>query len=134
MTTFEFLTPEWIDAARAARANHVTGELPFTVAMNLAVEDVPFGDGNLAAHLLVEGDTLDIDLGKLDNPDVSVTLDYATAKSVLVDGDGEAAMAAFMAGKLRVEGDMTKLLQFQSRQMTEGELALYAEIRSMTTP
>jgi len=133
VSTYEFLSPQWIDAVRDARERFTTGELPFSVVMNLVVTDVPFDPGRLEAHVEADSGSVDIDLGHLADPDVSVVLDYTTAKSVLVDGDGEAAMAAFMAGKVRVEGDMTKLLQFQSRQLTDEEAALAKEIRDLTT-
>ncbi len=129
---YPFLSPEWIDAARAARAGFTPTDVGFSLAMNLVVNDVPFGEDRLDAHVVAEGGVVDIELGHVPTPDVSVTLDYSTAKAVLVDGDGEAAMAAFMAGKIRVEGDMTKLLQFQSRPVTDDERALQATLRSMT--
>jgi putative sterol carrier protein len=134
MATYEFLSPEWIGAVRDVREQYTTSELPFSVAMNLVVTDVPFDPGRLDAHVEADSGTVDIDLGHLADPDVSVLLEYETAKSVLVDRDGEAAMAAFMAGKVRVEGDMTKLLAFQSRQLTEDEAALAQAIRDLTAP
>ncbi len=48
--------------------------------------------------------------GHLDKPDVTVTLDYDTAKAIFVDGTLGAGMKAFMDGKVRVQGDMAKLL------------------------
>ena len=134
MATYEFLSPEWITAANAARARHPESELPFALAMNLTVIEVPFGEARLDAHVAASDGAVTIDLGHLDAPEVSVTLDYATAKAVLVNADGEAAMAAFMAGKVRVEGDMAKLLAFQSRAMTDGERDLQDEIRGFTAP
>jgi len=43
-----------------------------------------------------------------------VTLDYGTAKSILVEGNPQAGMQAFMAGKIKVEGDMAKLMALQA--------------------
>jgi putative sterol carrier protein len=43
-----------------------------------------------------------------------VTLDYETAKAVLVDGNMQIAMQAFMAGKIKAEGDLTKLMALQA--------------------
>jgi hypothetical protein len=131
---FEFLSPEWIEAAHAVRSRHDTIEPPFSLAMNLVVGDVPFGDGRVEAHVSTDAGFIELDLGLLDKPEVSVLTDYATAKAVLVDGDGEAAMAAFMAGKIVVEGDMTKLLAFQSRPLSDAEHQLAIEIREFTTP
>ena len=134
MATYEFLTPEWIEAAHAVRARHAAGELAFSLTMNLVVSDVPFGMGRVEAHVQTDSGVVSLDLGLLEVAEVSVALDYETAKAVLVDGDGEAAMAAFMAGKVRVEGDMTKLLQFQSRPMTDEERAFARAIRELTAP
>jgi putative sterol carrier protein len=57
---------------------------------------------------------LDMDTGHLDDADLTVTLDYATAKAILVEGNPQAGMQAFMAGKVRIQGDMTKLMMAQA--------------------
>ncbi len=51
-----------------------------------------------------------MELGHVEEPDVTLTLDYLTARAIFVDGTAQAAMAAFMQGKVRVEGDLAKLL------------------------
>ncbi len=58
---------------------------------------------------------LQMGLGHLEDPELTVTLDYATAKAILVDGNPQAGMQAFMAGKVKVQGDMTKLMAMQSQ-------------------
>ena len=55
-----------------------------------------------------------MDTGHLDTPDLTVTIDYATAKAIFVDGNPQAGMQAFMAGKIKVQGDMTKLMAMQT--------------------
>ena len=134
MQTYAFLSPEWITAAREVREQHGGADEPPVVSlrMNLVVEDVPFGDGVVTAHLDTTSGTLDLELGHLPDPDVRVRLDYETARAVLVDADAEVAMAAFMAGKVRVEGDMTKLLAYEARPVTPGELSLAARLRDIT--
>ena len=42
-----------------------------------------------------------------------MTLDYATAKAIFVEGNPQAGMQAFMAGKVKVQGDMSKLMAMQ---------------------
>jgi putative sterol carrier protein len=81
--------------------------------MNQVITEVPFGDGEINAHMDTSGGELEMDLGHIDNPDLTVTLDYATAKAILVDGNPQAGMQAFMAGKVKVQGDMTKLMAMQ---------------------
>ena len=82
--------------------------------MNQIVTDVPFGDGTIEAHLDTSGGEMEMEMGHLENPDLTVTLDYATAKAILVDGNPQAGMQAFMAGKIKVQGDMTKMMAMQS--------------------
>ena len=66
--------------------------------MNLVLTESPFGDGTLDAHLDTSSGELVVDTGHLESPDLTVTVDYETAKAILVDGDAQAAMQAFMSG------------------------------------
>ena len=115
MPTYPFLSAEWIVEARKIRAEMAdqareASAAPASVRMNQVITDVPFGDGKLDAHLDTSSGTLEMETGHLDQPDVTVTLDYATAKAIFVDGTMEAGMKAFMEGKVRVQGDMAKLI------------------------
>lgn len=111
MPTHPFLSESWIEEARRIRADHGTGpEVPSVVRMNQVITAVPFGEGSVDAHLDTTTGYLVMELGHLPDADVTVTLEYATAKAIFVDGTPQAAMQAFMAGKVRVDGDMSKLL------------------------
>ena len=115
MPTYPFLSEEWIAEARKIRAEvpppAADGPAPATaVRMNQVINDVPFGSGTLDAHLDTSSGTLEMETGHLEHPDVTVTLDYDTAKAIFVDGTLEAGMKAFMDGKVRVQGDMAKLI------------------------
>lgn len=116
MPAYPFLSDEWIAEARkiraefAADADHQAPPAPASVRMNQVITEVPFGGGRLDAHLDTSSGTLEMETGHLDDPDVTVTLDYATAKAIFVDGTMEAGMKAFMDGKVRVQGDMAKLI------------------------
>jgi hypothetical protein len=136
MASYAFLSPEWIDGARAARAAIGTdsGGTAIELRMNLVVEEVPFGEGSIEAHVDTTAGLLDVELGHLPEPDVKVRLDYETARAVLVDGDPQAALTAFMAGKLRIEGDAMKLLEYQGRQISEKERELATALRDLTAP
>ena len=115
MATYPFLSDEWIAEARRIRADvpaAAAGDTPAAAAvrMNQVITEVPFGPGTLDAHLDTSSGTLEMETGHLENPDVTVTLDYDTAKSIFVDGTLEAGMRAFMDGRVRVQGDMAKLI------------------------
>jgi putative sterol carrier protein len=57
---------------------------------------------------------MEMDTGHIDGADLTVTLDYDTAKAIFVEGNPQAGMQAFMAGKIKVQGDMTKLMAMQA--------------------
>ena len=83
------------------------------VKMNQVITDVPFGDGTINAHMDTSSGEMEMDTGHIDGADLTVTLDYDTAKAIFVDQNPQAGMQAFMAGKIKVEGDMTKLMAMQ---------------------
>jgi putative sterol carrier protein len=73
-----------------------------------------------------------MDLGHLDDAELTVTLDYDTAKAILVDGNPQAGMQAFMAGKIKVQGDMTKLMAMQQGTPTRPSRDRQAKIKEIT--
>jgi putative sterol carrier protein len=73
-----------------------------------------------------------VDTGHIDSPDLTVTVDYETAKAILVDGDAQAAMQAFMSGRIKIDGDMTLLLALQSTPVDPVHQELAARVREIT--
>ncbi len=131
---YQFLTQEWIDEAKRLQAEIGPPATPpaHTVRMNQVITDVPFGDGEVKAFMDTSGGEVSLDLGELDNPDLTVTVDYETAKAIFVDGNPQAGMQAFMAGKIKVQGDMTKLMAMQSAQPDPNAAVLAEKIKEMT--
>ena len=84
------------------------------------------------AHMDTSGGSLEMDLNHLENPDLTVTLDYATAKAILVEGNPQAGMQAFMAGKIKVQGDITKLMAMQQGAPDESAAAVAERIKDIT--
>ena len=82
----------------------------YLVRMNQVINEVPFGEGTIRTHIDSSSGTMEMETGHLEEPDVTVTLDYETARSIFVEGNRDAGLQAFMAGKIVVQGDMTKLL------------------------
>jgi len=113
---YQFLSDEWLEEARKIRAEYHdrTPQIPVSVRMNQVIQDVPFGDGVIHAHVDTSSGDLEMEMGHLESPDLTVTLSYYTAKAILVDGDAQAAMQAFLGGRIRVDGDITKMLALQT--------------------
>jgi putative sterol carrier protein len=128
---YKFLSDEWIDAARKIReeaSQPATAPLP--VKMNLVITDVPFGPGTVEAHMDTTSGTVQLDVGHVEGPDVTATLDYDTAKAMMVDNNPQAGMQAFMAGKIKLQGDMTKAMALQTGGPPDP--AMTAKIKDIT--
>ena len=127
MAKYPFLSDEWMEAAKAIREEYKGkgAPVPHVVKMNQIITDVPFGEGTINAHMDTSSGELEMDMGHVEAPDVTVTLDYETAKAIFVEGNPQAGMQAFMAGKIKVQGDMTKLMAMQAGTVDPiaGELA-----------
>jgi hypothetical protein len=132
-----FLSDEWMAEAKAIRAKYEgqTGKVAQSIRVNQVITDVPFGDGDINSYIDTSSGDVVMDLGSLDGPDVTITTDYATAKALFVDQDQAAAMQAFMTGKIKVQGDMMKMMALQTAMPTdEASRAIAEEIKSITTP
>jgi hypothetical protein len=120
MAKYPFLSDEWVTEARRIYAEvQAEGALPpgstlVPVRLNLVVNEAPFSSEPLKAHIDTSEGHVAIDMGHLEKPDVTVSLDYPTARSLFVAGDVQTVMQAFLGGRIRVDGDMTKLLNPRS--------------------
>src|SRR6516162_10244330 len=116
MPSYPFLSDEWLDEARKIRAEYEgkTPPIPHVVRMNLVVTQVPFSEEDILAHMDTSNGEMILDVGHLEIQDLKVTVDYDTAKAILIEGNPQAGMQAFMAGTVRVEGDMAKLMALQA--------------------
>lgn len=137
MAKYKFLTTEWVAAAKEVRAAN-EGDAPapaHVVRMNQVIIEVPedvAAGGELKAFMDTSEGKMEMDLGELENPDLTVTIDYVTAKAILVDGNPQAGMQAFMAGKIKVQGDMTKLMAMQAGAADPLAAKVAAEIQAIT--
>lgn len=134
---YPFLSPGWIDAARGIYVKHRADAPPVAVPIraNLVITDVPFGDGPIDAHLDTSAGELELDLGHLVGADVTLTLDYATAKAQVVDQDQGAVVQAFMAGRIKIDGDMMKVMALAAAGVEDGEgmaRRVAAELQAIT--
>lgn len=130
-----FLSESWIEAAREIRHRHADSvpKVSALVRINIVTTKVPFGDGTISAYIDTSQGSLDMELGVLENPDVTVTTDYDTARQLFVEQNPTASMQAFMSGLIKVEGDITKLMMMQtSMPQTDVTVAVAAEIKAIT--
>ena len=134
MAQFPFLSDEWVGEARRIREEYGAsgGGVAHQMRMNLVITDVPFGDGAIDAHMDTSDGDIKLETGHIEPVDLKVTLDYDTAKAILVEGNPSVGMQAFMAGKVKVEGDMAKLMMLQGAGPDERAQAVAQRLREIT--
>lgn len=134
---YDFLSEEWMVAAREIRERY-EAELPgvtVDVRINQIITDVPFGEGVINAYIDTSNGSLDLELGELAEPDAVLMVDYATAKAMIVERDPAIVMQSFMEGRIRVQGDMMKIMAMQASaaaHQTEAAERIADEIRAIT--
>ena len=131
----QFLSESWIEAARDIRHRY-SGDVPaidVIIRINVVTTKVPFGDGTISAYIDTSNGSLEMELGSIEESDLTVTTDYETARKLFVEQDPTASMQAFMAGRIKVEGDITRLMVMQtSLPQTDKTEAVAAEIKAIT--
>ena len=123
----EFLSDEWF--AAVAELAREAPEPPAAVAgltVNLTVTNAPTGDAE--AHLVGGA----FGQGHVDGAPTKVTVPYDVARGMFVEGNPQAAMQAFMAGQIKVEGDMTKLMAMQSMGASAEQVEFQRKLQAVT--
>ena len=133
-----FLSESWMEAARGIREKYAdqASKVTTSIRMNQVITEVPEsvgGSDTIKAFLDTSSGDVVMDLGELEGPDLTLTVDYATARAIFVEQDQAAGMQAFMSGKIKVQGDMMKMMAMQTA-MPQDEIAktIAAEIKSIT--
>jgi putative sterol carrier protein len=134
MATYQFLSDEWLDEARSIRAEFdgQGATIEHSIRMNLVIGEVPFGEGSVLAHVDTSTGELVLDTGHIEPVDLKVSLDYDVAKAILVEGNPQAGIQAFMSGKIKVEGDIAKLMALQTATPDPGAAEIAARILAIT--
>jgi predicted lipid carrier protein YhbT len=121
----KYLSQEWLDRARSLAAAQPE-RAGATASIQWLVTKGP--DGDIAYWWrLEEGHLAESALGKLDEPDITLTLSYED--SVKIQKDELDANAAFMQGRMKVAGDMGKFLHLLPITNSPEYRALQAELR-----
>ena len=132
---YPFLSAEWFDEVHAIRDRYTDGAppVPHKIRMNQVITGAPFTDGDIKLYMDTSEGAMVLALGELDTPDVTITTDYDTARKIFVDQDPQAGMQAFMSGKIKVQGDMAKLMAMQAGGSDETAKKIADAIKEATS-
>jgi putative sterol carrier protein len=129
---YPFLSDEWLAAVRRiVDAQNVEVPTGTNLTMNLLVTDTPFAEDR-RLNIAMQRGSADWSPGHADNADLTLTTDYVTAREVLMSGDAQAALQAFMEGKVKIQGDLTKLMAAQGSGAAPGGASLAGAIAEIT--
>jgi putative sterol carrier protein len=132
VATYPFLSDEWFVAVRAiVEARDVEIPPHAELTMNLVVTDTPFGEDR-KLHVGARDGKADWGTGHAADADLTLTTDYETARDIFVSGNPQAGMQAFMEGKVKVQGDLTKLMAAQVAGTGPGAPGLAEELSAIT--
>ena len=121
----KYLSQEWLDQARGLAGGQpvragATAEIQWLIGKG--------PDGDIAYWWkLRDGQLAESALGKLDEPDITLTLTYED--SVKIQKGELDADAAFMQGRMKVAGDMGTFMQLLPITHSSEYQALQAELR-----
>jgi putative sterol carrier protein len=109
----KFLSQEWADQVTQALNSSddfqkaASGQ---TASVQQVVTDAP--DGEVKYYFKLDGGKAEVNLGELQDAEATITQNYETAVGVTKQEIN--AQNAFMQGKLKISGNMMKLMQLQS--------------------
>lgn len=124
-----FIAQEWFD--KVDELTNKAGDLNLppaikNMSINLQVTDSDNQEVNAAFY---DGT---IHQGLKDGALTTLKLDADTLKAIFLDRDMNRAMEAFMAGKIRVEGDMGQLMSIQTASPSAEQKQLFKDILANT--
>ncbi len=77
---------------------------------NVIVTDTPFEEDEIRGFIDSSDGSIMLELGELDDAELTVKTDYETAQALFVSQDIQKMMESFMTGKILVTGDVAKIL------------------------
>ena len=109
----KFLSEEWAaDVTRVLNEHDGWKNAIGTASLGIKFETEDGPDGAVDYYLSAENGQTTMALGRLESPDVTVKQSYDTATAIS-KGEMNTQMA-FMTGKIKVSGNLAKLMQHQA--------------------
>lgn len=109
--SIKFLSEEWAaEVTKAINSNEAFQQAAGSQAARIQ-NVVTTPEGEKKYFFTLEGGQAQLTMGEMEAPDATISQDYDTA--VALSKSELSGTAAFMSGKVRVSGDLMKLMQMQ---------------------
>jgi len=125
----KFLSDEWF--AKVEEMRSAAGDLEVPEALANTVINVNVdreGSDAIQVHLK-DGN---FERGHNDAAEVTLGVNETLARKIFLENDQAAGMQAFMAGEIKIEGDMTKLMALQTATPSDKQKTLLKQIVEIT--
>lgn len=125
----QFLSDGWFEEVRRLRdaADIRVPDALRELVVNVEVQGGP--DGTVTAHMK-DGR---FERGLAEGAPTTLKIPFELARKMVLEGDQKAAAEAFLAGRIQVEGDLSKLMAMGAAGPPgEAQKALEEKIRSIT--
>lgn len=121
----EFLSDSWFQAVKELP---VPAAPPEAADLTINVVVTAEGSDDVAMHLAAG----QLERGLDEAATATLTLPIDVAKAMFVAQDQAVAMQAFMSGRIKVSGDMTKIMALGQRTPTPEQAAYSQQIQALT--
>jgi hypothetical protein len=127
-----FLSDAWLDEVKKLAEGAEAPAGPSDLKLNFTITGGPEGDKDL--HVAGGMSAAAFGKGHLADAPTKIIVPFDVAKQMLVDGNQQAAMQAFMQGQIKVEGDMSRLMAMQGAggAPTPAQQEVQNKIKEMT--
>ena len=107
----KFLSEEWAAAVQEKLNSNDSFKSAAGSQAAKIQQVVTTPEGEKKYYFKLEGGAAEVGIGEIDGPDATISQDYDTA--VALSKNELTGTSAYMSGKLRVSGDLMKLMQLQ---------------------
>lgn len=107
----KFLSEEWARAVTEALNSNEAFKSAAGGSSATLQQVVNTEEGEIRYYFRLQDGQAEVALGEVENPDATMTQDYDTA--VALSKSELSGTAAYMSGKIKVSGDLMKLMQLQ---------------------
>lgn len=121
-----FLSDEWAKAITEAMNSNEQFKQAASSANARIQNVVSTSGGEVRYYFTLESGQAEVALGDVENPDVTISQDYDTAAALAKSE--LSGTAAYMSGRIRVAGDLMKLMQLQGVISTLPQVAQSVDV------
>jgi putative sterol carrier protein len=125
---FAFLSDKWFEKVK--ELTDAAGDLNLSEAAKSIVMNIKVTNDKGDYEMCIDGGVIKKGLNQASA--ITISVPYDIARKMFVDQDQNAGTQAYMSGKLKIEGDMGKLMASISIQPTAAQQKLSKQIQDIT--